>query len=109
MPSFFFDNYMYSAVSTRYNKSGSAAASIDLISSANSSASAALYFYYDEASSNRAPIQSGSRILLSYHVSMLDTIIDMLRNEDSTYLFYDIPNGLGYLTTNKEPVGEEET
>lgn len=48
-------------------------------------------------------------MVLYYHISLLDTLVDMLRNEDSVYLFYNIASKVGYLNTGKEEVGEEET
>ncbi len=68
-----------------------------------------LYFNYSESNANRDPILSGSRVILYYHMTMLDTIVNMLRNEDSVYLFYNIDAKLGYLNTGKEEVGEEES
>ncbi len=101
-----FDTYMYSAYSRRYDTTTNAAA-IHLYN--GSALVASLYFNYDASMANRDPVLSGSRVILYYHMSMLDTIIDMLRNEDSVYLFYNISAKLGYLNTGKEEVGEEET
>lgn len=101
-----FDTYMYSAYSGRYDTTTNASA-IHLYN--GYSLVASLYFNYDASLANRDPVQSGSRVVLYYHMSMLDTIIDMLRNEDSVYLFYNISAKLGYLKTGKEEVGEEET
>ena len=101
-----FDTYMYSAYSGRYDTTTNASA-IHLYN--GYSLVASLYFNYDTSLANRDPVESGGRVVLYYHMSMLDTIIDMLRNEDSVYLFYNISAKLGYLNTGKEEVGEEET
>ena len=101
-----FDTYMYSVYSRRYDKTTNAAA-IHLYD--GNALVASLYFNYDASMANRDPVISGGRVVLYYHMSMLDTIIDMLRNEDSVYLFHNIPSKLGYLNTGKEEGGEEET
>ncbi len=101
-----FDTYTYSVYSRRYETTTNAAA-IHLYN--GNSLVARLYFNYDAVRANRDPALSGSRVTLYYHMSMLDTIVDMLRNEDSVYLFYNIDSKLGYLNTGKEEVGEEET
>ncbi len=101
-----FDTYMYSVYSGRYETTGNPSA-IHLYNS--NTLVASLYFNYDASNANRDPVLSGSRVILYYHMSMLDTIIDMLRNEDTVSLFYNIDSKLGYLNTGKEEVGEEET
>lgn len=101
-----FDTYTYATYCRRYETTSNAAA-IHLYN--GGALVASLYFNYDAAAANRDPVLSGSRVLLFYHMSMLDTIVDMLRNEDSVYLFYNIASKLGYLNTGKEEVGEEET
>jgi len=101
-----FDTYMYSVYTRRYDTTSNAAA-IHLYN--GSALVGSLYFNYDAARANRDPVQSGSRVVLYYHMSMLDTIVDMLRNEDSVYLFYNIDAKLGYLNTGREEVGEEES
>ena len=106
MPRVDFDTYKYSVYSHRYDTTSNAAA-VHLYDGASLVAS--LYFNYDASIANRDPALSGSRVILYYHMSMLDTIIDMLRNEGSVYLFHNIGSKLGYLNTGKEEVGEEET
>lgn len=101
-----FDTYMYSVYTRRYSTASNAAA-IHLYN--GGALVGSLYFNYDAARANRDPGQSGSRVVLYYHMSILDTIVDMLRNEDSVYLLYNIDAKLGYLNTGREEVGEEES
>ena len=106
MPSVTFDKYMYSVYSGRYDSATNAAA-IHLYN--GNSLVGSLYFNHNTTSANKNPQVSNGRVILYYHMSMLDTIVDMLRNEDSVYLFYNLSSNLGYLNTGKEEVGEEET
>ena len=91
----------------RRYESTSAAAVIHLYNDGTLVAS--LYFYYDAAKATQDPAESHGRIVLYNHISMLDSMIDMLRKEDSVYLNYNLDMRLAYLTTRHEEVGEEET
>jgi hypothetical protein len=102
-----FDTYKYFVYSNRYDTIDDAA-TIQLYN--GELLVAILFFNYDASKANRDPVLfGGDRVFLYYHMSMLDTIIDMLRNEEPVYLYYNIDRQLGYLSTSKEEVGEEET
>jgi hypothetical protein len=101
-----FDTYKYFVYSNRYDTRDDTA-TIQLYDGER--LVAMLFLNYDASKANRAPVQSGDRVLLYYHMSMLDTIIDMLRNEEPLYLGYSIDRQYGYLSTREEEVGGEET
>jgi hypothetical protein len=107
MECFSIDTYSYDICSPRYD-SVDPAAVITLRNGTNGKI-ATLNFHYVTSWANRNPVLAGQRVSVSYHISMLDAIIDMLRNEDSVVLYYDIGNKLAYLKTGGEEVGEEET
>jgi len=107
MPSIAIDKYQVAIYSKRYNTSSNAAA-IHLYNSSNTLVGS-FYFNYDEGMANRAPVMSGSRLVAYYHMSMMDSIIDLLRSEDTCYLFEAVGSGLAYIATTKEEIGEEES
>jgi hypothetical protein len=100
-----FDTYVYSIYCRRYDTTSNAA-SIHLYN--EGSLVGSLYFNYDASIANKDPYLSGSRVIIYYHMSMLDTIIDLLRNERPLHLFHNIPTKLAYISTSMEEVGEEE-
>jgi len=70
-----------------------------------------VYFYKDsqELPDNFAnESTTPKRAYLRMHVSQMDKIVDMLRNEKPCRVVYYSPT-LAYIYTGKEPVGEEET
>jgi len=107
MPSIAIDTYQVVIYSKRYNTSSNAAA-IHMYNSSNTLVGS-FYLNYDEGMANRAPVISGSRVIAYYHMSMLDSLVDLLRNEDTCYLFENVGSGLAYIATTKEEIGEEES
>jgi hypothetical protein len=49
------------------------------------------------------------RVNLHYPSTMLPVVIDVLRNEKPAYFSYDDITKAGYVSTHREPVGEEES
>jgi hypothetical protein len=50
--------------------------------------------------------QAGELIFMHLPSAMLQSVIDVLRNEKPVYLYF--AQGRGFLSTSKEPVGEGE-
>ena len=101
-----FDSYSYGVSIRSYNTKNNAA-SISLFR--NGKQVASLHFHSDASLANKDPVLSETKVTLYYHMSMLDTIIDMLRNEDSVFLTFNIDKKVGWMATGKEGVGEGET
>ena len=58
------------------------------------------------------PLNSFTRssvIVLNYNIERLGDVIDILRHEKPLYAHYFDESRNGYLTTTKEPAGEEES
>ncbi len=61
---------------------------------------------------NRTPPASSymnNKYLFHYRARDWSIVVDMLRNEKPLYIHWDNENNQGYLSTSKEPVGEEES
>ncbi len=54
--------------------------------------------------------QTGKKYQFEVYIknSEYPNYIDLLRNEKPLYFFYDFTQGLSYITTSDEPVGEAE-
>lgn len=68
-------------------------------------------FFYRDASTiptNSSVESTTNRAFLNMHESQLDTVVDMLRNEKPCYIYYSSPTWV-YISTGKEPIGEEES
>jgi hypothetical protein len=66
-------------------------------------------FYNDEdnvPSNNHTP---PNRVNLAYPMSKFDSVLGILQNEEPLYFGFIDTNRLGYVSTNSEPVGEEES
>lgn len=50
--------------------------------------------------------ESGGRIKMHLPSTMFENVLDILRNEKPVYIYF--AQGRGFLSTSKEPVGEEE-
>ena len=50
--------------------------------------------------------ESDGRVELNYPISRFDSVIDLLRNEEPVFFLFVESSRLGYIATNKEPVGE---
>jgi hypothetical protein len=65
-------------------------------------------FYNDEEnvpSNNHTPPH---RVNLAYPMSKFDSVLKVLQTEKPLYFGFISTNKLGYVSTNSEPVGEEE-
>lgn len=51
--------------------------------------------------------ESGGIIRMHLPSAMFENVIDILRNEKPVYIYF--AQNRGFLTTSKEPIGEEET
>jgi hypothetical protein len=51
--------------------------------------------------------ESGGIIRMHLPSAMFENVIDVLRNEKPIYIYF--AQNRGFLTTSKEPIGEEET
>jgi len=94
---------------TNYSYGFSSSSSVNrvILSLFNQDQMVCVIFFYDKKST-QFPFMAGNGIvLLEYDISWLDNIVDMLRNEKPVYFFIN-SNGSYYLSTEEEPVGEEE-
>lgn len=68
----------------------------------------AMYFY---PNGTQLPANSGKNniIHLRFQEKELSNILDILRHEKPLYLFYSDKGDRGWLTTDREEVGEEES
>lgn len=93
-----------------YSKVGDERVQRILLYGADGNIKAWLYFYRGGAA---LPAPSGSNaprdIKLHYRSSRLGTIVDLLRNEDPIYVYYDTDRTVGAVYTGAEEIGEEET
>jgi hypothetical protein len=66
-------------------------------------------FYNDEEnvpSNNHTPPH---RVNLAYPISKFDSVLHILQSEEPIYFGFINTNKLGYVSTQTEPVGEEES
>lgn len=52
--------------------------------------------------------KQGSRFYITYHEDAYPDVIDLLRNESPVTATFSESNGLGYLATKQEKVGEDD-
>jgi hypothetical protein len=108
---------VYNRPGVSFNHQNRAPAVIFLMSDTRSYPVGRLLFCYDEEEANarvhwEARAEGGFTVFVTYHISMLQSIVDMLRNEKPVYLVCPQPDEdlywLPYLSTTSEPVGEGE-
>lgn len=106
MPRLNFTSYSTYIYGNRYDTSHNSA---QIVLSPAKGAHARLYFSHDKTAANRAPSMQGANVIAHYHMSEFPHIVDLLRNEDSCYLWHNVSSGLVYLGTGPEEMGEEES
>jgi hypothetical protein len=72
----------------------------------------AVAYFYEEGVTMPPPTgpdpASGNMIRLAYRSNRFASVLDVLRNEEPIYVFFD-DAGYGAIGTHVEPVGEEES
>lgn len=106
MPRLNFDTYSTFVYGNRYDTSSNCA---QIVLTPASGAHARRYFSHNTTTANAAPTLQGANVIAHYHMSDFAHIVDLLRNEDSCYLYHNVPSGLVYLGTGREEVDEEES
>lgn len=106
MPRINIETYRYRMDHGRYDTNNNCAR-IDLNDAKGRRAR--LYFNHDKAAANQAATMQGSELVAHFHMSYLDGMIDMLRNEDTCYCWHNVGADLVYLATGNEEMGEEES
>jgi|GEM_PF-6339613 len=106
MPRVNFETYSTYLYGNRFDTRSNSA---QIVLSGGSGGSARLYFSHNTAAATRAPSMQGPSVIAHYHMSELPQIIDLLRNEDSCYLWHNVSSGLVYIGTGPEEMGEEES
>ena len=66
-------------------------------------------FYNDEENVPDNNHTAPHRVNLAYPMSKFDSVLHVLQSEKPLYFGFIEENNLGYVSTNSEPVGEEES